>query len=152
MPSFNTLPPHQPPIPAGVYVAKVINARECILEAGNGTIVMKLMIPDGRTIGSILTFVPNARVAINAFCDSADLPRPSDPDVAVDLTAARCLGRYLYITVTVVIDNAGGLQSRVNRFLTCEEAVALNPEQAKVFLKEQAPLKLPRTKSNPFNA
>jgi hypothetical protein len=124
-PSFNTLPPRQPSIPPGVYVAKVIAAKEKISEASNDMLVMKLMIPDGRTIGSVLTFVPAAQPVINAFCDSADLPKPTDPDVAVDLNANHCFGRYLYIIAET--DNQAGTQPKVTRFLTRAEALAVNP-------------------------
>ena len=51
-------------------------------------------------------------------------------------------------------DNQSGALPKVTRFLTREEALAINPELAKVVLKEQAPLGLPRTqvKANTFNS
>jgi hypothetical protein len=150
MPSINKLSPQRSPIGHGVYVAKVIAAKEKISENGSYMLVMKLMIPDGRTIGSVLTFVPAAQPVINAFCYSADLRKPANPDVAVDLNASHCLGRYLYITVKT--DNQPGTQPKVTRFLTREEALAINPELTKLTLKEQTPLELPRTQPNPFNS
>jgi hypothetical protein len=126
MPSINTLSPQRSPIGPGVYVAKVIAAKEKISEAGNDMPVMKLRLPDGRTIGSVLTFVPAAQPVINAFCDSADLRKPADPDVAVDLSDSHCLCRYVYITVSVETDNQTGAQPKVTRFLTRVEALAIN--------------------------
>jgi hypothetical protein len=152
MASFNTLPPAMPPIPAGVHVAKIISAKDKLSDAGNEMIVMKLMIPDGRTIGSVLTFVPAAQPVINAFCDSADLRKPAEADVGVDLFARDCLGRYVYVVVTVETDNRTGVAPKVTRFLKREEALAINPDLAKVPLREQAPLELHRTKPNPFNS
>jgi hypothetical protein len=152
MPSFQTLPPAQPSISPGVYVAKIITAKEKISENGNDMLVMKLMIPDGRSIGSVLTFVPAAQPVINAFCDSAELRKPAEADIAVDLRAADCLNRYVYVTISVETDGQTGAQPKVIRFLTREEALAINPELAKVQLREQAPLELQRSKSNPFNS
>ena len=61
MPSFNTLPPKPPMITPGVYVAKVTSAKERISNNNHETLVMQLMIPDGRTILSVLTFCEAAR-------------------------------------------------------------------------------------------
>jgi hypothetical protein len=152
VPSFNTLSPRQPQFPVGVHIAKVIAAKEKISEAGNDMLILKLMISDGRTIGSVLTFVPAAQPVINAFCDSANLRKPAEADVAVDLNACHCLNRYVYVTVSVETDDQTGAQPKVTRFLTREEALAINPELAKITLKEQAPLELPRSKPNPFNS
>jgi hypothetical protein len=152
MPSFTTLPPRRPPIPAGVHVVKIIAAKEKLSEAGKDMIVMKLMVPDGRTIGSVLTFCEAARPVISAFCGSAGLRTPAEADIAVDLTASHCLGRYLYIVVSVETDGQTGTQPKVTRFLTREEALAINPELAKVQLREQQPLELQRTKPNSFNS
>src|SRR5262245_6552678 len=104
MASFNTLPPRQPSIAPGIYVAKIVAAKEKISENGNDMLIFKLMIPDGRMIGSVLTFVPAAQPVINAFCDSAELHKPAEADVAVDLHAADCLNRYVYVTISVETD------------------------------------------------
>ena len=152
MPSFHTLPPRPAPIPFGVYVAKVAAAKERVSEAGNDMLTLRLVLPDGRMVSSTLTFVPNAQPVINAFCDSADLRKPAEANVSVDLNASHCLGRYVYVTIAVDTDNATGAFSRVTRYLTRSETLAINPELAKVALREQAPLELPRTKPNPFHS
>jgi hypothetical protein len=74
----------------GVYVAKVIAAKEKISEVGNEMLIMKLTIPDGRTT-SVLTFCEAARPVISAFCDSADLRKPAEANVPVDLNANHVL-------------------------------------------------------------
>jgi hypothetical protein len=147
MPSFNTLPPRRPPIAPGVHIANIVVAKEKISEAGNDMLILKLMLPDSRTIGSVLTFVPAAQPVINAFCDSANLRKPAEADVAVDLNSSHVLGRYVYITVSVETDT--GAQPKVIRHLTRAEALAINPRLAEVALREQASLELPRTKLNP---
>jgi hypothetical protein len=133
-------------------VAKVVSAKEKISDAGNDMIVMRLSIPDGRTIGSVLTFVPQAQPVINAFCDSAELRKPAQADVAVELTTRDCLGRYVYIAVTVETDNRTGAAAKVTRFLRREEALLLNPELARVAIRDQVPVELRRTQPNLFNS
>jgi hypothetical protein len=54
--------------------------------------------------------------------------------------------------VSVETDGQTGTSPKVTRFLTREEALAINPELAKVTLKDQQPIELPRTKPNPFNS
>lgn len=115
-------------------------------------IVMKLSIPDGRTVSSILTFVLAAQPVINAFCDSADLRKPAEANVAVHLSARDCLGRYVYIVVAIDTDGQTSAASKVTRFLKREEALAINPDLAKVTLREQASVELQRSKPNPFNS
>jgi hypothetical protein len=152
MATFHTLLPKPPAIAPGVCVAKVSAAREKVSEAGNEMLVMKLMIPDGRTIGSALTFCEAARPVISAFCESAYLRKPAEPNIAIDLNASHVLNRYVYLVVSVETDGQTGAQPKVTRFLTRAEALAINPELAKIVLREQALLELPRTKPNPFNS
>jgi hypothetical protein len=46
---------------------------------------------------------------------------------------------------TAETDDASGTLSKLTRFLTREEALAVNPGVSKLVLKEQAPLELPDT-------
>src|SRR6516162_8599137 len=100
MPRFATLPPQQPPLSPGVYIGKIASATGRVSEAGNDLISMRIVFPDGQSLPCCLTFVPQARPVINAFCDSAQLTKPADPDVEVELTAAHCKNRYLYILLS----------------------------------------------------
>jgi hypothetical protein len=99
---------------------------------------MKLGLPDGRELPCCLTFVPKAEAVLNAFCDSAGLIKPAQGEAV--LTAADCLGRYLYV---VISNDVGDPDSdpvpHVTRFITREAALIKNPQLAKVMLKEQAP-------------
>ena len=131
MPRFSTLPPQQPPIAPGVYVARIASATEKVSEAGNDLISMRVMFPDGQSLPCCLTFVPQARPVINAFCDSAQLTKPADGDIEVELTATHCKGRYIYVVVSNDPDSNGEASPRISRFLTREAALAANPALSK---------------------
>jgi hypothetical protein len=143
MPRFSTLPPQQPPIAPGVYIGKIVSASERISEAGNEMISMRVSFPDGQSLSSCLTFVLQARAAINAFCDSAQLIKPTDPESEAELTATHCKGRYLYVVVSNDPGANGEPSPRITRFLTREAALAANPALAKIRLQPQEPVKLP---------
>jgi len=149
MPSFETTSPRPPPIPNGIYVAKIVSAKEKVSEANNSMIVMKLMLPDGQTIASTLTFVPNAKVVINAFCESCELIKPAERDVSVELPASVLIDRYCYITITNDADEEGNLSSHVTRFLTRAEALIKNPALAKITVREQPQIRLSPATENP---
>jgi hypothetical protein len=143
MPRFSTLPPQQPPIAPGIYIGKIISATERISENGNNLISMRIMFPDGQSLPCCLTFVPQARAAINAFCDSAGLIKPSDADAEVELTAAHCKGRYIYVVVSNNPESNDDCSPRITRFLTRESALEANPALGKITLQQQEPVKLP---------
>jgi len=128
----------------GVYVLKVTKATEKVSERGNPMIVMTLSLPDGRSLGCVLTFVEAARPVINAFCESANLQRPPGDGVEAELSAEHCRGRYVYASI---FNDAGDLTSDpmpdVSRFLTREQAPIKNPDLAKITLQPQAPVSLP---------
>jgi hypothetical protein len=129
------------PIPDGVYLVKVISVKEKTSEARNEMIVMRLGLPDGRELPACLTFVPKAEMVINAFCHSADLTKPTEGEAL--LTAADCLGRYLYIVVSNDVgDHDSEPLPHVSRFITHEAALIKNPKLAKVQLREPAPRQL----------
>jgi hypothetical protein len=128
------------PIADGTHIAKVTKAEERLSANGNEMLVLQLTLPDGRTLPCCLTFVDKAHVAINAFCDSANLLRPAEKDLQAELTAGDCLGRYLYISVVNdVTDAESDPFPRITRFLTREAALLKNPTLAKVLLREQPP-------------
>jgi hypothetical protein len=149
MPTFSTLPPSPPPILPGTYIAKVISASERVSEAHNDMIVMRLLLPDSRSLPCCLTFFFQARPVLNAFCDSAGLAKPSDPDVEVQLTAEICKGRYLYITVSTELESNSDPTPRIVRFLTREQALIINPSLSKIVLQLQEPIHLPVVPQTP---
>jgi hypothetical protein len=142
MPHFATLAPQQP-IVAGVYIGKIVSATEKVSEAGNDLISMRIVFPDGQSLPCCLTFVPQARAAINAFCDSAQLSKPADADIEVELTATHCKGRHIYVSVSNDPESNGEPSPRITRFLTREAALAANPALAKIILQPLEPIQLP---------
>jgi hypothetical protein len=144
MPIFQTQNPSTQVIPDGCYVAKVIEAKERVSSNGNSMIIMKLQLAEnGGILPCCLTFVDSAQRAINAFCDSAELVRPSQNGAAVNLRASDCLGRYLYITIVNEDDGNGGDPfPKIYRFLTRKAALIKAPELAKIILHKQKPLQL----------
>ena len=139
MPTFKTLPPVEPPPAPGTYVAKIIKAAQRTSEAGNEMLVMRIQLPEGKTLPCILTFVERSRVVVNAFCSSAELIRPSEPDTEVDLRPEHCLNRYLYFKLECDEDGS----PRISRFIDRQTALAANPRLAGIKLGPQQPLVLP---------
>jgi hypothetical protein len=143
MPKFKTYRPGATPIRDGTYVAKVIQAKERLSENGNEMIVMQLQLSSGELLDCILTFVEAARPVINAFCRSAQLELPANQDVEMELIAADCLGRYLYVQITNDTSQSDSDPiPRLTRFLTRETALLKNPALAKVTLRTQEPRRL----------
>jgi hypothetical protein len=124
----------------GVYALKVTKATEKVSERGNPIIVMTLCLPDGRSLGCVLTFVEAARPVINAFCESANLQRPPGEGVEVELTAAHCRGRYLYATI---INDVSDPVPHISRFVSREQALIKNPDLAQINLQQQPAVVLP---------
>jgi hypothetical protein len=149
MPSFETMSPRQPPIGPGIYVAKIIRAKEKLSQKGDEMIALTLALPDSRTIAASLTFVDSVKPVINAFVSSCGLTLPSEPGIRVELPANILVGRYCYITVNTETDDQGGVYSKVVRYLTREEALAVNPGLGKVMLREQPPIQLSPATNKP---
>ena len=83
------------------------------------------------------------RAAINAFCDSAQLTKPVDADIEIEITGTHCKGRYIYVVVSNDSESNGELSPHITRFLTREAALAANPALAKIMLQPQEAVKLP---------
>jgi hypothetical protein len=139
MPRFLTNVQAGAAIPDGVYVCKVTKAVEKVSERGNAMISMTLSLADGRSLPCILTFVEAARPVINAFCSSAELAKPLEHGIEVELTAHHCLGRYLYVVITNISDPASDPIPRISRFITREQALIKNPALAQIKLSPQEP-------------
>jgi hypothetical protein len=140
MPTFTTLA-LTPEVPAGAHLGKIVKAVERVSERGNQMIVMTIELPppDRQRLACTITFVPAARALVNAFCSSAGLVKPIEPDIEVELGAAHCLGRYLYFKIELDEDGA----PRISRFIGRETALQLNPRLAEVKTQPQAPVVLP---------
>jgi hypothetical protein len=87
----------------------------------------------------VLTFVEPARKVVDAFCSSAGLIRPVEPDIEVELKPAHVLHRYVYFRIEQDEDGA----PKITRFLDRAAALAANPALATVAIIPQEPLALP---------
>ena len=146
MATFRTLPPAPPPIPAGIHLGKIVKASERISSNGNTMLVMVIELPSpgNQRLPCVLTFVEPARRVIDAFCSSAGLIRPIEPDIEVELKPGHVLHRYIYFRV----ENDEDSESKITRFLDRAAAVTANPALAKVAIVPQEPLALPVIKTH----
>jgi hypothetical protein len=144
MPRFLTRATTHDVIPDGIYVFKIVQATERVSENGNEMLVMKLSLPDDRTIPTTITFVEKSRVLVNAFVESCELTKPSGNDVQTELRAEHVRGRYLYaVVVNDVSDPASDPIPKIVRFISREAAILKNPSIADIQLQPQPTVVLP---------
>jgi hypothetical protein len=141
MATFRTLPPAPPPIPTGIHLGKIVKATERISANGNTMLVMSIELPSPGSprLPCVLTFVEPARRVVDAFCSSAGLIRPIQPDIEVELRPEHVLHRYIYFRV----ENDEDSTPRITRFLDRAPAITANPALAKVAIVPQEPFALP---------
>jgi hypothetical protein len=141
VPTFSTLLPQPPPIPPGVHLGKIVKASERTSANGNEMIVMTIQLPPpgSQRLPCVLTFCEQARRPIDAFCSSAGLIRPLEPDIEVELRAAHCLNRYIFFKVALGESD----EPKIVRFLDREAALLINPAIAQIPIQPQAPVALP---------
>jgi hypothetical protein len=144
MPRFLTRATTHDVIHDGVYVFKIVQATERVSENGNEMLVMKLSLPNGRTIPTTITFVEKSRVLVNAFVESCELTKPPGNDVQTELRAEHVRGRYLYgVVVNDVSDPASDPIPKIVRFISRETAILKNPSIADIQLLPQPAVVLP---------
>ena len=144
MPRFLTRATTHDVIPDGVYVFKIVQATERVSENGNEMLVMKLSLPDDRTIPTTITFVEKSRVLVNAFVESCELTKPSGNDVQTELCAEHVRGRYLYgVVVNDISEPASDPIPKIVRFISREAAILKNPSIADIQLQPQPAVVLP---------
>jgi hypothetical protein len=102
-------------------------------------ITMRLQLPNGKTLPSVLTFVERAEPVINAFCQSAELLRPTETGTEVELRPEHVLHRYVYFRFEHDEDGA----PKITRFIDRRGALAANPRLADIKLGPQQTLMLP---------
>jgi hypothetical protein len=141
VPTFSTLPPQPPQVPPGIHIGKVVRAVERLSSNGNEMLVLTLELPppDRQRLPCVLTFVESARRPIDAFCSSAGLIRPLEPDIEVELRADHCLRRYIYFRLEH--DESG--TPKIVRFIDREQALLINPKLAGIAIQPLLPITLP---------
>jgi hypothetical protein len=114
-------------------VARIVKAKERTSSNGNSMLVMTARFPGGEELGFVLTFVPKAVALIGYFCRSARLTLPQGEGIEVEICPDDVLGRYFYPVAELDSDGT----PRITRFLSREEALALNPGIASAKLEPQ---------------
>jgi hypothetical protein len=130
----------EPPVAAGVYVARIVKAREKTSEAANQMLVMTARLSTGAEIPFVVTFAASRKSAklVAYFARSLDLIIPEDEGIEIELLPQDVLDRVFYPQIE--LDNDG--QPRIVQFLSRQEAIAINPQIAEVRLRPQSPRQL----------
>ena len=134
MARFTTAPPEPLPPPAGVHVCKIVEAKERTSQNGNAVLAMRLRFPGGEELSPLITFAESTRKIVGYFARSAGLILPTEPDVECEILPGDVLNRYLF--VEVVYDDG---TPRVARYLSRDEALAVNPRLVEIRVQPQEP-------------
>jgi hypothetical protein len=139
---FKEFPDLMPPIPEGVYPARIIAAEPATSQAGNPMFVLRLAIlPNQSAVKTWLVFSAKTSWLLARFADACQLVLPVPPLVPA-LEPEHCVGRYCYVRL-VQDTYKGTTRSKVDRFLAKDEAIAENPTLRQVRLPAQLPLNIP---------
>jgi hypothetical protein len=131
--SNNNLPP------AGVYMLKVIDCTETV--STNGSDMFKLKhttIPHDRYVYDYLVFHPKAAWVIADFCRSSGLELPSQ-EADIDIFPNDCLLRVCYAELVHEVGRDGKTRLSVERYLSRDEAIAINPALVRVNVPSGTP-------------
>jgi hypothetical protein len=130
MPRF-TLPnlPAPSPLP-GVHVARVLDVREKVSEAGNVVWSILARFPDKAELRFYVTFADSekSRKLVVFFARSLGLILPDAPGSAIELVPKDITGRLFYCAVELDQDGA----PRITKFLERDTALAINPALAQI--------------------
>jgi hypothetical protein len=144
MPRFLTSTTDHQHIPDGTYVFKIVTAKEPVSENEHEMLVMKLSLPDGRTIPTTITFVAKARILVNAFVSSCGLTKPAEDGAETELRPEHVLNRYVYgVVINDISDPASDPIPKIVRFISREAAIPKNPGIAQIQLQPQPAVVLP---------
>jgi len=130
----------EPPVAPGAYAARIVKAREKTSEAGNQMLLMTARLSTGAEIPFVVTFAPSQKSAklVAYFARSLDLIIPEGEAVEIELLPQDVLNRAFYPQIE--LDDEG--QAKIVRFLSRQEAVAINPKIAEIRLRPQSPRQL----------
>jgi len=131
--SNNNLPP------AGVYMLKVIDCTETVSTSGSVMFKLKLAtIPHDRYAYDYLVFNPNSFWVITDFCRSSGLELP-DREADIDIYPSDCLLRVCYAELVHELGRDGKTRLSVERYMSRQEAVGINPGLARVSVPAGTP-------------
>jgi hypothetical protein len=127
----------QPPIQPGAYFARIVRARERISETGNSMLLLTAQLSTGAELPFVVTFAQSQRSAklVAYFARSLDLIIPDGEGVEAEILPQDVLDRAFYPQIE--LDDEG--QAKIVRFLSRQEAVAINADIEKIRLRPQVP-------------
>ena len=119
-------------LPAGVYMLKVSDCTETVSTNGSDMFKLKLAtIPHDRHVYDYLVFNPNSFWVIADFCRSSGLELPDD-EADIDIYPNDCLLRVCYAELVHELGRDGKTRLSVERYLSRNEAIAINPALVRV--------------------
>jgi hypothetical protein len=128
-----------PLLPAGVYMLKVIDCTETVSTNGSDMFKLKLAtIPHDRYVYDYLVFTPNSSWVIADFCRSSGLELP-DTEADIDIHPNDCLQRVCYAELVHEVGKDGKTRLSVERYITRQQALGINPALAQISAPENAP-------------
>lgn len=126
-------------LPEGAYMLRILEAIEQESSKGSDMIKLKLTtVPQNKYIWDYLVFHPKSAWVIQAFCRSSGLELPIN-EADVDLNPKDCLSRICYAELVHERGQDGRTRLVVERYLTRQEALKINPALQKVPLPDDAP-------------
>ena len=106
-------------LPAGTYIADVLEAEDAFSTKGDPQIKMKIRLLGGSEGDGLcwenLTFVEKALWRVDSFLKATAAPPPLGTQV--DLSAAQCVGRRARVKVIVSQSNSGTDRNEIKQWL-----------------------------------
>ena len=106
---------------------QVIDCTETVSTKGSDMFKLKLTtVPHDRYVYDYLVFHPKAAWVITDFCRSSGLELP-DHEADVDIHPNDCLSHVCYAELVHQVGRDGKTQLSVERYVSRNEAIAINP-------------------------
>jgi hypothetical protein len=126
-------------LPAGAYMLRVLEATEQESSKGSDMIKLKMAtVPHDRYVWDYLVFSEKAFWVIADFCRSSGLELPLE-ESDIDLYPHDCLRRICYAELIHERGRDGKDRLQVERYVTRQEALELNPALIQVKVPADAP-------------
>jgi hypothetical protein len=122
---------------AGVHIARIAEVKEKVSEAGNVVWSLLAKFPDRSELKFYVTFADSdkSRRLVVFFLKSLGLVLPEAPGSQIDLSPNDAKDRLFYCAIELDSDGA----PKITKFLSREEALAMNPAISRVAVAPQEP-------------
>jgi hypothetical protein len=129
-------------LPPNAYILQCINCTETVSSKGSQMFKLQLTtigtVPNDRWVYDFLVFHPNSDWVIQDFCRSAGLEVPIQ-EADIGLKPDDCILRVCYAKLVHERGRDGKTRLAVERYITRQEAIKLNPDLAGIALPKNAP-------------